>query len=153
MWKYFKLIIGLFLVLCFFAGTASVLRGDVEKRSRHIAENGVDVMGTINEVTRHIVVARWGKVAGGGVYYTIKYTFPTKDGRKYSGEIKVSKDDAQSADTGQPILVRYYADQPSINSPLDYREYMSVEDARDMPKGTIFFSALLMLAGGLWMVW
>ena len=144
MWKYLKLVIGIFLLLGCVAGVISISSGEMQKAGRRIAENGVDTVGVIDSRIEHTVAARYRRIGGIGRYYTIKYSFTTLDGRKYSDEINVSKEQAYSATEGLEINIRYYADQPSINSPLDYEEYMTAEAAEDLPVGTIIFAHCLL---------
>ncbi len=99
------------------------------------------------------VVGRLGRVAGGGVYYTMTYSFTTRDGKKYGGEINVTKEQAYGVNGGQPIRVRYHANQPSINAPIGFKEYMTEDDVRNLPYGTMVFSSVMMFFGALWLIW
>lgn len=153
MWTYIKLILGVLLIIGSIGGGSALFTGDLTEAGRRIVEGGVDTTGVIKKRTEHTVVGRLGRAVGGGRYYSIEYQFTTKDGKTYSKEINVSKKDAYAAHEGQQIRVRYYDKQPSINSALDYKEYMTMEDAEDVPVGTIVFSALLMFGGGVYLTW
>ena len=153
MWKYVKFVLGIFLIFASVTGIVSVFSGEVEEVGKRIAENGVDTTGVIESRTEHFVAVRRGWIGGFGRYYTMKYAFTTLDGKKYSGEINITKDQAYSVRDGQQIRVRYYANQPSINAPLGFKKYMTARDAEDVPYGTMIFSALLMFLGGAWLTW
>jgi len=142
MWSYVKFIFGIILIFASAAGALSVFSGDVERVGRRIVENGVDATGVIESRTEHLVAGRWGRIAGAGRYYTIKYNFTTLDGLKYSSAINVSQDQAYTARDGQQIRVRYYADQPSVNSALGFKEYMTDEDVKNAPLETFLLSSL-----------
>ena len=118
-----------------------------------IAENGVDVEGVVESRTRTLVAGRYGKVGGFANFYTMTYRFTTLDGRTLSQEINISKEQAHRTADGQKITVRYYRDQPTINSPLGFEEYMTKKDAKNLPYGTMIFSAGLMFLGGAWLAW
>lgn len=152
MWSYVKFIFGIILIFASAAGALSLFSGDVERVGRRIVENGVDTTGVIESRTEHLIAGRWGRIAGAGRYYTIKYNFTTLDGRTYSSEINVSQDQAYTARDGQQIRVRYYADQPSVNSALGFKEYMTDEDVKNAPLETFLLSALLMLIAGAWLI-
>jgi hypothetical protein len=100
---------------------------------------------------KHTFRARWGKVAGNDVYYTMAYNFKTREGEKYGGEINVSKEQAYALQDGQTIDVRYLDGQPTVNSVIGIQEYMTAEDAENVPTGTIIFSSLLFFCGGLYL--
>ena len=153
MWKYVKFVLGLFLILCSVAGAFSFFSGQAEQAGMRIVENGVDVKGIVEKREQVTVAARWGRVGGMGRYYTMTYSFQTLEGAKYGGELNVSKEQAYSVNDGDEITVRYYAKQPSINSPLGFKEYMTAEDARDLPWGAIVFALVLFAGGGGWLVW
>ncbi len=150
---YIKLIIGAFLVLASAAGAFSALNGTAKKAAQSIVDNAVDTTGVIEKRTKHTVAARRGKIAAGGIYYSMTYGFTTLDGKKYSNEINISKEDAYAVSDGQKIAVRYNKNQPTINSATGFRDYFSQEDVENLPYGTILFSAFLMLMGGLWLCW
>lgn len=151
MWAYVKFAIGAFMILGALSGTASLLNGDLEKTAKHIVENGVTTNGVIEKRTRHIVAGRYGKIAGGMVYYTMNYNFTAADGRKYGGEVDVTKEQAYALQDGQQITVRYLDGQPSINAALGFKEYMSEKDLEELPYGTMIFSFMLFFFGGLWL--
>jgi len=153
MWSYVRFVLGIFLMLASVAGTISVISGDAHEAGRRIVEGGIDTMGVIEKREEVTVAARYRKIGGIGRYYTMTYSFTTLEGVKYSSEINISKDQAYAVSDGDQIRVRYYKDQPSINSALGFKEYMSAEDAENVPMGTILFSALLMLLGGAWLTW
>ncbi len=152
MWSYVKFVFGIILMFASAAGALSVFYGDVERVGRKIVENGVDTTGVIKSRTEHLVTGRWGRIAGAGRYHTIKYNFTTLDGRKYSNEINVSQDQAYTVRDGQQIQVRYYADEPSVNSALGFKEYMTDEDVKNAPHETFLLSALFMLLVGAWLI-
>ena len=109
--------------------------------------------GVVEKVEQVTVAARWGKIGGVGRYYTMTYGFETADGVRYSDEINISKEQAYTVQKGDEIRVRYYAKQPSINSALGFEEYMTAEDAENLPMGTIILSMLLFFFGGAWLAW
>ncbi len=153
MGKYIKLVIGLFLVLTSTVGAFSVLTGGVEEAARRIVENGVDTTGVIEHRTKHTVRGRVGRIGGKGTYYTMTYSFVTKEGEKYGGEVNVTEEQAYALTDGEKITVRYHAKQPSISSPLGFEEYMTEQDVQELPKGMMLGSSLFMLLGGLWLAW
>ena len=150
---YIKLIIGAFLVLSSAAGAFAALNGTAKQAAQSIVDNAVDTTGVIEKRTKHTVAARKGRLAAGGIYYTMTYGFTTLDGKKYSNEINVSKEDAYAVNDGQKIAVRYNKKQPTINAATGFKDYFSQEDVENLPYGTILVSAVLMLLGGLWLCW
>ena len=153
MWTCIKLVLGVMLMLSSVAGTISFISGDAQEAGMRIVEGGVDTVGIIEKREQVTVAARWGRAGGMGRYYTMTYSFKTKDGRKYSGEINISKEQAYTISDGQEITVRYYDNQPTINAPLGFKEYMTKEDALNLPWGTIVFATLLFFFGGAWLTW
>lgn len=153
MWKFVKFGLGLLLIFASFAGVSALFDGTIEESGRRIVENGKDTTGTIESRIEHTVAGRFGKLRGAGKYYSIKYRFTADDGKTYGGEVNVSKEQAYAYQDGQKIPVRYMSGQPSINSPLDFEDYMTMEDAENAPIGTILFSAVLFLLGGAYMCW
>ncbi len=153
MWNYVKFGLGLLLMLSTVIGAISVMKGDAHEAGRRIVEGGVDTTGVVEKVEQVTVAARWGKVGGMGRYYTMTYGFTTKDGVSYSDEINISKEQAHAVQIGDEIGVRYYANQPTINSALGFEEYMTAEEAENVPFGTFAFSMLLFFFGGAWLTW
>ncbi|HMB48125.1 MAG TPA: DUF3592 domain-containing protein [Afifellaceae bacterium] len=152
MGNYIKLGIGALLILLSFVGIFSLFSGQVEEVGRQIAENGIDVTGTVEKRERHIVGVRIGRIPAGTIYYTMTYNFTTQEGQKYGGEVDVSKEQAYALQDGQTISVRYLNGQPSINSATGFEDYFSAADAEDVPYGTFIFSSLLFFSGGLYLV-
>ncbi len=150
---YVKFVLGILIILSCVIGSFSLLRGDFQKVGRQIVEGGVDTTGVIEKREQVTVAARYGKVGGIGRYYTMTYNFTTLEGEKYSSEINISKEQAYAVSDGDEISVRYYAKQPSINSALGFKEYMTAEEAEDVPVATFVFSIGLMLLGGAWLAW
>ena len=153
MWTYVKFILGLSLISTSLMGSTALFDGTLEESALRIAENGVDTEGVIESTTRTFVAARYGKVGGFTNYYTMKYRFTTHDGRTLSQEINISKQQANRARDGQKITVRYYRDQPTINSPLGFEEYMTRKDAKNLPYGTMIATSIMMFLGGAWLTW
>ena len=153
MWAYVKIAIGASLILTTIAGAIGAMKGDLEEAGMRIAEGGVDVPGFIEKREQVTMGLKAGKIGGLGRYYTMTYRFTTLDGRTLGGEINISKEQAYSTKDGQEITVRYYENQPSINAPLGFKEYMTKEDAQDLPWGTIIFANILFFCGGLWLIW
>ena len=153
MWKYVKLVLGPVLVLVAVVGSISMFDGTFEKVGREIVEGGVDTTGVIEKRVEHTVAARYRKIGGIGRYYTMTYSFTTLEGEKYSSEINISKEQAYLVNDGDKITVRYYANQPSINSALGFEEYMTEADVQDKPVGAMIAATLIMLLGGLWLSW
>lgn len=151
--QYIKFVLGILIICSSVIGSISLLRGGLQEAGRRIVEGGVDTTGIIEKREAVTVAARFGKVGGIGRYYTVTYSFTTLDGVKYSSEINISKEQAYSVSDGDQIRVRYYADQPSISSALGFKEYMTAEEAEDVPVGTVVFSISLMLLGGAWLIW
>ncbi len=151
--KYVKFVIGILLILMSAQSVILPFSDTLEKSGRRIVENGTDTIGTIEKRTKHTVKARWGRVGGWGSYYTMTYNFRTAEGELYGGELNISKEQALAAHDGQQIKIRYMKGQPSINSPTQYREYMTAEQAKDVPLGPFIFGGLLFFAGGVWLTW
>jgi len=150
---YIKLILGAFLVMASATGAFSALNGTAKQAAQSIVDNAVDTTGVIEKRVKHTVAARKGKIGAMGSYYTMTYGFTTLEGKKYSAEISVSKEDAYAVNDGQKIAVRYNKNQPTINAATGFKDYFSQEDVENLPYGTILFSAFLMLMGGLWLCW
>ena len=153
MWKYVRFMLGIFLIMISIGGFFALQSGSFEETAMRIVQGGTNTDGEVVSTTRHIVAARWGKIGGAGVYYTMKYRFTTLEGESYSGEIDVTKDQTYSVNDGQEIRVRYFADQPSINAPLGFKQYMSRKDAENQPYGTIIVNNILSFLGGIWLTW
>ena len=150
---YLKLIFGALLILSSGAGMLAAVDGTIEESAQAIVDNALDTTGVIEKRTKHTVTARKGKIGGRGSYYTMTYSFTTLEGKKYSSEINISKEDAYAVNDGQKIAVRYNKKQPSINAALGFKEYFSQEDVEDLPVGMILSTAFTMLLGGLWLCW
>ena len=153
MGNYVKLIFGALLVVASIAGSIKLMTGGAQESVRRIVANGTDTTGVVEKRVRHIVAGRYGKAIGGGVYYSLTYSFTTLEGQKYGGTINVTKEQAYSVGDGEQIQVRYNKQQPTINAPLRFKEYMTNEDADELPFGTMIFTSLLMLLGGAWLAW
>ncbi len=153
MWSYVKIALGLFVIVSCIAGGIAMLSGQMEESARRIVENGVDTTGVVEKRTKHMFAGRYGKVAGGGVYYTMNYSFTTLEGVKYGGEINITKDQAYSVNDGDKITVRYMKGQPTINAPLRFKEYMTEQDVAELPYGMMAFSFVLFIFGGMWLCW
>lgn len=153
MGKYIKLVIGAFLILSAVVGGFNIANGGMQEAGRRIVENGTDTVGIVEKRTQHIVGAKIGKAAGLGAYYTMSYNFTTLEGVKYGGQINVTKEQAYAIEDGQEIRIRYHANQPSINAPLDFKEYMTEEDIGNVPVGAILVAMASMVLGGAWLVW
>ncbi len=153
MWKYVKFVLGILLMLVSLNGLFTLSKGDLQEVGRKIAENGVNTDGVIKDVYVTTWGARKGWVGAFGRYYTMSYRFTTLEGETFSSEIEITKAQANSARKGQKIRVRYYSQQPSINSALGFKSYMSAKDAKDVPIGMIIFSILLFFLGGAWLTW
>ncbi len=151
MWKYVKFLIGLSMMSTSLIGSTAFFDGTLEESALRIAENGVDVEGVIESRTRTFVAGRYGKVGGFANLYSMKYRFTTLDGRTLSQEIGITKAQANRTRDGQKITVRYYRDQPTINSPLGFEEYMTRKDAKNLPYGTMIFTSVLLFLGGAWL--
>ena len=154
----FRFVLGLFL----FVTALPVLFGNMERSMaesrQRIIENGTVTTGRIEERIEHIVGAKVGRGVGVGAYYTIRYSFTTKDGKKYWDSVDVSRAQAMAAHDGQKIRVKYHAKTPSISSAIDYKPYFKgdasseKQDARMMKFVSLCFlligAALLWFNGG-----
>ncbi len=150
---YIKLIFGAALIMASVSGMFSAVDGTAKNAAQSIVDNAVDTTGIIEKRTKHTVTARKGKIGGRGSYYTMTYSFATAEGRRYSSEINISKEDAYAVNDGQKIAVRYNKKQPAINAATGFKDYFSQEDVENLPYGTILFSAFLLLLGGGWLCW
>ncbi|MEM8689464.1 MAG: DUF3592 domain-containing protein [Pseudomonadota bacterium] len=150
---YIKLVCGALLVLASVVGGLNMVMGGAQEAAQRIVDNGVDTTGVIEHRTKHTVSVRKGRIGGRGSYYSMTYSFVTAEGKKYASEINISEEDAYAVQDGQKITVRYNKAQPTINAALGFKDYFSQEDVENLPIGTMLFTTLLMILGGLYLCW
>lgn len=158
MWKYVKFVIGVLLLLLGSVSAFMLVTGEFERSldrtSDRLRNNAVATTGVITGRYEHTTTARVGRIGGFGRHYSIKYTFKTRDGKKYGGSVDVTKDQAVALNDGDPIRVKYDSNTPGINSALDFEEdHSNIPENEEKPYGAMILSMLLMLLGGAWLTW
>lgn len=129
MWKYLRLIFGALFLLSAANGFSGNLNKSALEALERIDKGGIDTIGTIERRVENIVGVKIGRIPAGTIYYTIYYNFTTADGRKLGDSVDVSRQEAYGTQDGEAIRIRYYEQNPTINSALDYQTFATMDEA------------------------
>jgi hypothetical protein len=158
MWKYVKLVLGVLMLFLggfnlFFVASGGFEKSWKESSSR-LRDNAVPTTGVITGRYQHTTAARVGRIGGIGQHYSIKYSFETRDGKKYGGEVDVTKEQATTLNDGAPIRIKYDSANPSINSALEFeRDHSNISKNEPMPVAPMLAVMMGLLLGGGWLTW
>ncbi len=158
MWKYVKFALGVLMLIVGGFNIVFVATGGFEnswkETANRLRENAVPTTGVITGRYLHTTAARVGRIGGIGQHYSIKYSFETRDGKKYGGEVDVTKEQATTLNDGAPIRIKYDANNPSINSALGFEnDHSNIREDEPTPVGPMMATMLILLLGGGWLTW